>query len=798
MKEEYYGDSVSEPTNDFQEVQRYLLKILRHWPWLVGSLAVALLIAYYLTSTAERTYEVGASVLIKDPETMSNTVTDVLYGDELRKSSNSIENETFLIRRFDLVRSTLEDLDFRVIIHHQNSPIKVTVDSSSTYQPDVGFTCTINRRDQPTLSTDREDISRHQTFTLTTEHDEFSDLVEDQTYQFGEIIDLNGFVFTIFLDLSAYQAYVKESLEADEPEPEPIYFEVNNLDKMADRYVASLGVEPVNEKATILQLSLESAWPAQDIKFLNQLTENYLVSGIKEKVSTASQTMSFLDRQLAYISDSLSTIEGVRQDFKQDRSVDLSKEGSQLYDDIQVLEKEKANHLIQMEYLSYLKDYVRNDNNDFEFVTTPSSLGVTDNVLSSLIDQLVTEQIKLKQVKTDTRVENPRVKLARQKINSLRTNIAETANNLMKGNRIASNELERRINEYETELSSLPAAERRLINIERQYNLSETLYLFLMEKRTEAGILRASTVPDFKIVNQARIQNGGRPVSPKPMINYATAVILGLFFPILFIYLGDKFNNKVYTPDELLSLTRVPLLGMIGQRKAEADDLVAHQPQSAIAEGFRNIRSSLRYMTDYGQGGQTFMVSSFVSGEGKTFCAKNLAYTFAIAGKNTVYVNTDLRKNNSYEEFGLHKTTGLTEFLIGVIPEQAAVHATQYEHLYVIPSGKVPPNPSELLMKEKFRDLLLRLKEEFDYIILDTPPRGVLSDAMELIKYADLEIFVIRQGYTIRQNVSALDRMYHRQKDKLPLGIIFNDVDFSKIEYGKDQNAFAYNYPAEG
>ena len=782
MKEEYYGDSFSQPKNSFQEVQRYLLKILRKWPWLVGSFLVSLLIAYYLTSTAERTYLVGTSVLIKDPETMSNTVTDVLYGDELTKSSNSIENETFLIRRFDLVRSTLEDLDFRVIVHHENSPINVAIDSSSTHQPEVEFLC---------------EISNRQMFSLSTDHEEFGDLVENQTYRFGEIIDLNGFVFTIFLDLSAYEEHVKESIESGE-EPGAISFAVNNLDRMADYYVGALEVEPVNEKATILQLSLESGWPAQDIKFLNQLTENYLVSGIKEKVSTAAQTMSFLDRQLAYISDSLNTIEGIRQDFKQDRSVDLSKEGGQLYDDIQSLEKEKANHLIQMEYLSYLKDYVQNENNDFEFVTTPSSLGVNDQVLSSLIDQLVTEQIKLKQVKTGTRIENPRVKLSRQKINSLRTNIAETANNLLRGNRIARDELERRINEFETQLSSLPAAERKLINIERQYNLSETLYLFLMEKRTEAGILRASTVPDFQIVNKARLQRGGSPVSPKPLINYATAVILGLFFPVLFIYLGDKFNNKIYTPDELLSLTQIPLLGMIGQRKPDEGDLVANQPQSAIAEGFRNIRSNLRYMTNYGQGGQTFMVSSFVSGEGKTFCAKNLAYTFAIAGKRTLYVNTDLRKNNTYEEFGLNKTTGLTEFLIDVIPQEAVVHATQYEHLFVIPSGKIPPNPSELLMREKFRDLIMHLKKEFDYIIMDTPPRGLLSDAMELIKYADLEIFVVRQGYTVRQNISALDRVYHRQKDKHPLGIIFNDVDFSKIEYGIDKNAFAYNYPSEG
>ena len=786
MREEHYGESSPPPQNDFQEIQRYLLKILRKWYWLAGSLAVALLIAYYLTATAERTYQVGASVLIKNPETMSNTVKDVLYGDEMSKSSNSIENETFLIRRFDLVRSTLEDLDFRVVVHHENSPIKVTVDSSSTYQPNAGFECTIYKSDA---------FNKNNTFSLSTDHEDFSDLVEDRTFKFGEIIDLDGFVFTIFLDLSAYKEYVEQANE--EGEEKPIYFEVNNLDRMADGYIAALEVEPVNEKATILQLSLESDWPAHDIKFLNQLTENYLMSGIKEKVSTATQTMNFIDRQLGYISDSLTSIEGVRENFKESQTVDLSKEGTRLSEDIQELEKEKANHRIQIEYLTYLKNYVQNENNDFEFVTVPSSLGVSDNALNSLIDRLVTEQLKLNQAKTGTSIENPRVKLARQRIADLRKNITETANNLLRGNRIASNDLERRINEYETELGRLPEAERELINIERQYHLSETLYLFLMEKRTEAGILRASTVPDLQIVNRARVENGGRPISPKPLINYATAVMLGLFLPILFIYLEDKFNNKVYTPNELTALTQVPLLGMVGQGK-EPGFPTADQPQSAIAEAFRNIRSNLRYMTDYEQDCQTFMVSSFISGEGKTFCAKNLAYTFAIAGKKTVYINTDLRKNNSYEDFGLEKVTGLSEFLIDVVAAEAIVHATRYENLFVIPSGKLPPNPSELLMKDKFRDMLLSLRESFDYIILDTPPRGVLSDAMELIKYADVEIFIVRQGYTTQQSVTALNGMYHHQKGKQATGLIFNYVDFSKIEYGPYKNAFAYNYTTDG
>ena len=782
MREETYGDFAGQE-DVFQQARHYLTKLLKKWYWLVGSLFITLAIAYYITSQADRVYRVTSSILVKGPEGMNNTVTDILYGDELPKRTNSpIENETFLIKRFDLVRSTLETLNFGAIVYGKHSPINVYIDSANNYTPDgAAFYCHINSR---------------QMFTLSTENEDLIGLVEGQVYEFGERIDLDGFIFTVELDPSKYNDYQQSAEEGEEPEP--VLFEINDLDRMADRYIAMIQVEPVGELASILELSIESPWPSRERKFLDELTENFVVSGLREKVATATQTVNFIDSQLSFISDSLNSIENVRENFKENRTIDLSKEGTELYNEIQSLEKEKAEHLVQKEYLQYLSNYVRDDQNDFEYITVPSSLGISDAVLNSLIDQLITEQIKLKQVKTGAKIENPRVKLARQKIVNLRKTIEETSSNLLKGNRIARNELERRIGKYSENLGSLPEAERRLINIERQYNLSESLYNFLMEKRTEAGILRASTVPDYKIVNRARLDNGGRPIAPKPAINYAAAVVLGLLIPIAFFYVEDKMSNKVYTPEEVITLTKVPLLGMVGKFDSPGK-LVDEEPRSAVAEAFRGIRSNLRYMTDSSQQGKTFMVSSFVSGEGKTFCAKNLAYVFSLAGKKTVYVNTDLRKNNTYSEFGLKKTTGLTEYLIDVVPMEAVIHPTHHENLHIVTGGQVPPNPSELLMNERFGALLRYLKEHYTYIILDTPPRGIISDAMELIKYADVEIFVVRQGFTTKQNLAALDQINARNKDRHPSGIILNDVDFKKLEYGgMGKKAFTYNYMVEG
>ncbi|MFP4089794.1 MAG: GumC family protein [Cyclobacteriaceae bacterium] len=767
--------------NSFHQIKRYGLVLWRKWYWLAASLAIALLVAFYITQQAEPVYQIGASVLIKDPNKMSNSVKDILYGGEdLLKGTNPVDNEAFLIRRFELVHNTLDELDYETIVYYDESPVEIELDTNSAYIPDgTAFELTFIDQNRFTLSTKNEDLQEY---------------VEEQTFEFGETINMDGFRISLKMIPPAYNRYRQQQAESEEEEP--LVFQVNDLELMADRYINAMEVEPVDEKATIMQLTMETTWPEKEIRFLNALTTNYLESGLQEKVSTATQTMNFLDQQLRYISDSLSSIEDVRETFKETNTIDLSKEGDQLYEEIQELEKERGQYEIQLEYLNYLKSYVNNEGNDFEYVTVPSSLGVEDPVLNSLINELVKEQMKLKQYKTSTRG-NPAAKLVREKIDNIRRNILETVNNLINGNQIALRDLQQKLGRYSSELKQLPGAERELIDIERKYNLSETLYLFLMEKKTESGIIKASTRPDFKIVNRARIKNGGEPIAPKPLINYASAVVLGLLIPIMLIYVGDKMNDKLRTPEELYSMTNIPLLGMIGQSK-EGNELVAKNGSSPIAESFRTIRSNLRYMGMGDKAPSVFMLSSYVSGEGKTFCAKNLAYMFAIAGKKTVYVNTDLRKNNSYEEFEMDKTTGITEYLIDAIPVKGVIHTTKFKNLYVVPSGKVPPNPAELLMTDRFKEMLHYLKEEFDYVILDTPPRGILADAMELLEFADVEIFVMRQDVTLRENVAALDRMYHNAPAQhKSMGIIFNGVNFAKIRYSVGKYPMAYSYVKE-
>lgn len=791
MKEEYrYQDTpphLNEEEDSFQGIQKFLSLIFRKWYWLLICVTIGLVVAYFITRNSEPVYKVAASVLVRDPEKTSNSIGELIYGDEFIKTGSNIENEVFLIRRFKLVRSTLEELGYETIVFEEESPIRVRIDQSSMYVPHAtGFTCEIKNKEK---------------YTLSTENEDFKEFVEGKEFAFGEPVDIDGFRFAVFLDRQGFVNYLRKMKQlVDESKQEKerkIYFEVNDLDKLADSYINALEVEALDEKASIFQVSLEGTWPQKEVRFLNALITNYLQSDLEEKVSVASQTVDFLDTQLSYISDSLTRIEKRREMFKQQHNIDLSKEGTQLYDDIQKLESEKSEYEMRVKYLDYLENYVRSEREN-ESITVPSTMGIDDPVLNNLVSELVEVQDVLRQAKKSTGgggPENPLVVRKRKQVENLKTDVLETVRNMKRGDQIAMQDLNRRIGRHTAEISRLPAAEREFIDIERKFNLSETLYLFLMEKRTESGIARASTAPDFKIVDEARIKNSGRPIAPNPVMNYATAVMLGLLIPIAFIYLSDKMNNKIYTQEELLSMTNIPLLGMVGENKTGEEVVIKHA-QSAVAESFRSIRSSLRYMADYKPASKTFMLSSSISGEGKTFCAKNLAYIFSISGKNTIYINTDLRKKNDYEEFGLDKTTGLSDYLIDVVQREAIVHRTKFSNLYVIPAGELPPNPSELLMTEKFKELMEYLKQHFHYIILDAPPRGILSDGMELVKYADVEIFVVRQGYTQKQHLNNLNRMYWREREKFPpAGIIFNDVDFTKLEYGfKQKSAYGYNY----
>lgn len=344
--------------------------------------------------------------------------------------------------------------------------------------------------------------------------------------------------------------------------------------------------------------------------------------------------------------------------------------------------------------------------------------------------------------------------------------------------------LNNQINVLQDDLSSLPNVEREYVNLNRLYTLSESLFLILMEKRAEASITKASNTSDVVIVNPPKV---GGAITPKTNRNYMLALFLGLGLPIGLILLFDYFNDKVKFKEDIEKNTSIPFLGVIGHNKNKTNLVVHKAPRSAITESFRSIRSNIEFFIG-NKASKTILITSSIAGEGKTFCGDNLAMIFASTGKRTVLIGADMRRPKLFRDFDLSNEFGLSNYLSSDLEIDAIIQESPFDNLFIINSGTIPPNPSELLLREKLAVLMHELKDNFDFIIIDTPPIGLVTDAMILSKYVDHSIYIIRQGYTPVGTVKSVDEMYRAGKME-NLSILFNDVTVNKYGYG-----YGYSY----
>ncbi|RDV10394.1 hypothetical protein DXT99_26375 [Pontibacter diazotrophicus] len=768
------------------DIPKLLNKVLANWLLLSVCLLIGVLGAYMVNRYTVPQFEVNSSVMLNPSTNEASSATALLYGDELFQNSNNLTNESIILRSKALALQTLRNLDFDVSyfkrgniklteVYKYGVSYKVTVDTSSANIPyDVLFKVLLE--------------DNH--YELSTENQSWSQHLEGKKYLYGEVQHINGFTFNV----------ISKAADASSDENEHL-FKINRLNQLAGRYAGALSVNPNAQGASVLQLKLTSATPEKEVDYLNQHMLTYRQYNLDAKNTNAVNTISFIDEQLQQISDSLYFIESRLELFKRNNTaVDIKTAGGRISERVQGLEQQKAEFLLNEQYYKYLRNYLQSGP-DNTGVVVPANFGITDPILNNLIEQLVSLQAEITVLAQNNSQSNPlllnQLQVKRQQLQELKQNLQENLSNLQAANQIALRELNQRIASESASLNRLPAAERQLVNINRLYNLSENLYVLLMQKKAEAGIAKAANTSNVTILTEA---SKGIKVSPNDTKNYLTGILLGLAIPIAFIFLKDFLNTKVNTAEDITTLTTIPLLGMVGHNQAEDKNLIDQSPKSAMAEAFRTVRSNLRFMTSgtpsqAAGSGKIYVVTSSISGEGKTFSAKNLAYILAISGERTLLINADMRKPNSNVDFGVTSSVGLSNFLAGHAGFDEIIYPTLQSQLYILPSGDIPPNPSELLLNKRMEDLIAELKIQYDYIIVDTPPVGILSDGFELMQLADANIFMVRQGYTQKVFLNNIQQQYASGKIR-NTAILFNDVDYAKLTYGYGYG-YGYGYYAE-
>lgn len=777
--------------DDSINFKRYLSLFLSNWYWFAGALFIALSIAYGINRWSEEVYTVSSTLLIKDNQFGEGTsdLANIFPGSGAFRSEQNLKNEIGIIKSFSLNYRVLKELrDFHIVYvgvgkrgivesrMYKNTPFKVVYDSLQKQRPDLPVSIKILSSDSYKLEID-------------------GNLKFSKTLSFGERFNEMGFDFTILPNSGIFSF--------DPNASNRYYFYFVSPAGLANQYRGKLSIAPIEEEATLVTLSVGGSVPEQEADYLNKLMGVYLQQGLEVKNQTAEKTIEFIDKQIGSISDSLSKVESNLENFRlSNRLVDLSREGTSIQNRIESYENERNVLILQKQYYIYLQEYV-NSRNETGDIVSPGAMGVTNGSLENLVVQLATLQQQKSKLKLNISEDLPAVTVIDNGIKDVKALIAENINSSMKNLDNAIKDSDHRISLVEAELNKLPGTERRLINIQRKFDLNNTVYNYLLEKKAEAGIARASTVSDNRIIDYAEPFNSAM-ISPKSRQNYMMALVLGLLIPAILILLIDYLNNKIIDKKDVEKGTKAPVIGFISHNSLKTEIPVAEKPGSTLAESFRSVRTNLKYFIKETQN-PVISVSSTISSEGKTFVSANLAAIIASNGKKVLLVGLDLRKPRIHKIFGIRNDNGISNYLIGQEKFENIVFQTEVENLWYAPSGPVPPNPAELMDSPAMKEFITKAKKQFDYIIIDTPPVAIVTDALLVSPFTDLYLFVVRQRYSSKNTLELIEELRKNGNIK-SLGIVINDISLTGyygygLRYGYSAGYgyyYGYNYYGHG
>ncbi|MBL7860726.1 MAG: polysaccharide biosynthesis tyrosine autokinase [Cyclobacteriaceae bacterium] len=754
------------------DFKRILSRVIKYWYLVVLSLMLSMAVAFYQNRYSLRIHPVSSSILIREVQEVGGA--EFLYKNVLIDPYRNYLNEPYILRSIPLIEDVVRRLNFQVSFYREGYFL---TSEAYSYVPIKAHLC--NPNDQLVgqfilILLDEYSYS----IGPYSSGDDSDD--NPQVFKLADSIKVDDFEFCI---TRIQQRSIKEFIGI------PFLLTIQKPSIIAESYVNRLKVEWAEKGAGVLNLSITGSNPEKEIDFINELISRYSARDLENKNEAAIHTIDFIQNQLRSIKDSLQIVEFQLERFgNESRIKDMSIESQRLLSKLETFQVQQAELLIRQNYYEYLETYLSRSSGQLDQIILPSTMGISDPILSSLISKMVDLQLEVKSYVQSEHVSNPLISIKLERLKELRKDVQEALKALKSTDNIKSDFLAKQMHAIERQLTLLPASERQLISIQRNYALLENMYVFLMQKLSEAGISKAANTSDVEMVNPPV---KGPAISPKPAQNYTVAAMLGLAIPLLIFVLFEIFDNKVQSKEDIDKMTSIPFIGGIGHNTSSSNLTVKDRPKSGVAESFRALRSNLNYFTS-NKVKQVFMVSSSISGEGKTFTTINLATVFALSGKRTLIVGADMRRPKLFEDFDRSNEVGLSTFLSGLNEFDAIIQDTSIQDLYMVSGGPVPPNPSELLLTDRFELFIRKALEQFDFVIIDTPPLALVTDAFVISKFVDHTVFVLRQNYSHKLFVRNIDE-YHRSGKIKHISMLLNDIYKSGLGYGYGQD-YAYHY----
>lgn len=768
-------DKLGEQSEEQVNIQELLFRYLIHWPWFVVSIIICIACAWGYLRLTTPIYNISATVLIKDEKkgggaSMSSDL-EKMGLEGFVSSSSNVDNEIEVLRSKSLAREVVNNLGLFVTYMDEDefpskelyhtSPVLVSLTHQEADK--LPGRMEINMILQPTGALGVQ---------ITVGEKEY----RKQFDKLPAVFPTDEGTVAFFANNDTLSAVCPENITKERH----ITAFINRPFSVLKEYVNSLSIAPTSKTTSVVVISLENTNTRRGRDYINKLLEMYNINANNDKNEVAQKTAEFIDERIGIISKELGSTEQDLENFKRSAGItDLSSEAQIALTGNAEYEKKRVENQTQINLVMDLQRYMKGN----EYEVLPSNIGLQDAASAGAIDrynQMLVERKRLLRTSTEN---NPTIINLDTSIRAMRTNVQATLDATLKGLQITKEDLAREASRYSRRINDAPTQERQFVSIARQQEIKSGLYLMLLQKREENAITLAATANNAKIIDEALADDN--PISPKKTIVYLAALVLGVGLPVGVIYLIGLTKFKIEGRADVEKLTSLPVVGDIPLADEKTGSIAVFENQNNLmSETFRNVRTNLQFMLENGK--NVILVTSTISGEGKSFISANLAISLSLLGKKVVIVGLDIRKPGLNKVFNIPKKEhGITQYLTNTTANlmDFVQPSDINKNLFILPGGTVPPNPTELLARGGLEKAIETLKANFDYVILDTAPVGMVTDTLLIGRVADLSVYVCRADYTHKAEFTLINEL--AENNKLPnLCIAINGLDLNSRKYG--------------
>ncbi len=748
-----------------QIMQRYL----PFWPLFVITISIGLAVSWLYLRSQTRIYVASAKVLLKDPQKNGGD-SKVLDALNIFSEKKIVENEIIVLSSSSILEKVVGSLDIYAPVYNQG---RVRTAEIYNENSPVWF-----------RALDKTNVKGGGKYYFTVDWTKRQVNINKQNIRFGDTVNINGSPFWVRPNESYNQHLTDKN-----------YFVVfKTIPDAATEISKSLKLNSTSKTSTVIEVKIETPVPTKGVDILNKLFEVYNFDAIEDKNQIAAKTLAFIENRLNLVVGQLDSVEKNIQNYKTQESVyDLGSQASLYLSNVSELDRKGSDVQIQLDVLRDVQNYV--DTKGRKPGTVPSQMLISDPTLAGLLTKLYDAEFQLTKAESINGEKSDAVILANQAVGRIKGDIRENLGTIRSNLNAVKTNVNSGIAMNNGLLSQVPRKERGLLDISRQQAIKNNIYTYLLQKREETALSSAGTTPDLRVLEKGSSYGPIKPVSKN---FYLTGFLLGLLVSVVYVLLREQFNRKILFRTEIEEKTRIPVLSEIMYSKTPDTIAISEGRRTIIAEQFRSMRTNLAFM-GINDEHKTLLVTSSISGEGKSFIALNLAMSFTLTGKKVGLMEMDLRKPKLSTYLGISRDPGITSYLIGKAGIDSIIKETKYPNLFVISAGPIPPNPTELILGEKFGEMMAQLKEKFDYIIIDSAPIGPVTDSQLISIYADTTLYVVRHAHTPKVMLRMIDDLYKQEKFK-NMALVFNGLKprgagvLGGYGYGYGSYGYGYGY----